>query len=420
EKLLRESKTLKQKVELLDKENAALKKSLFDLSLRYNALATRLPKNHNFNLFGFLDSDPASETDAGNGSDVGAAAGASGSPSSSGFPGKLFTAKHEFKNHSGAVYAVQFSPSGKLLATGSFDKTVRIFDPIVTQKEIHCFKKHTLNVSDLGWTADSTELLSGAYDQTCKIWDVESGKLMESYDCDGFVQSIMSYQRDKNIFFHGTSRNVLAMIDRRNADVIFRNDAMINSLYILRDGLYVITCDSLGFIKTWDIRSVKCVYSHKSSPTGSPISHLAMCYTTPSMDEDPRFLAANSYDNVIRVYDRGFQPPKFSYRQTDALKGHKNKNWPIKSSFYYSQDGSSATSGLGISTSGGSNSSSSGSMGSGSGGGSSTGGELLQRLEGHGDRVYAVNFHPYEPILASCSADFTVKLWFGNFARLKA
>ena len=37
--------------------------------------------------------------------------------------------------------------------------------------------------------------------------------------------------------------------------------------------------------------------------------------------------------------------------------------------------------------------------------------ELMQRLEGHTDRVYAVNFHPTEPILASGSADFTVKVW---------
>ena len=35
----------------------------------------------------------------------------------------------------------------------------------------------------------------------------------------------------------------------------------------------------------------------------------------------------------------------------------------------------------------------------------------MQRLEGHTDRVYAVNFHPTEPILASGSADFTVKVW---------
>lgn len=35
----------------------------------------------------------------------------------------------------------------------------------------------------------------------------------------------------------------------------------------------------------------------------------------------------------------------------------------------------------------------------------------MQRLEGHTDRVYTVNFHPTEPLLASGSADFTVKIW---------
>lgn len=45
--------------------------------------------------------------------------------------------------------------------------------------------------------------------------------------------------------------------------------------------------------------------------------------------------------------------------------------------------------------------------------------ELMQRLEGHTDRVYAVNFHPTEPILASCSADSTIKVWGPAVARGK-
>ena len=38
-------------------------------------------------------------------------------------------------------------------------------------------------------------------------------------------------------------------------------------------------------------------------------------------------------------------------------------------------------------------------------------GELVQRLRGHTDRVYAVDFHPQEALLATSSADFTVRLW---------
>lgn len=36
---------------------------------------------------------------------------------------------------------------------------------------------------------------------------------------------------------------------------------------------------------------------------------------------------------------------------------------------------------------------------------------LLQKLEGHKDRVYAVEFHPCDYSLVSCSADNTIRVW---------
>ena len=44
-------------------------------------------------------------------------------------------------------------------------------------------------------------------------------------------------------------------------------------------------------------------------------------------------------------------------------------------------------------------------------GGPEGSGELVQKLDGHLDRVYSVCFHPMDPILASCSADFSIKIW---------
>ena len=37
--------------------------------------------------------------------------------------------------------------------------------------------------------------------------------------------------------------------------------------------------------------------------------------------------------------------------------------------------------------------------------------EMLQKLEGHRDQVYCANFHPFDLLLASSSADCTVRLW---------
>ena len=36
----------------------------------------------------------------------------------------------------------------------------------------------------------------------------------------------------------------------------------------------------------------------------------------------------------MRVYDRGVNMPISSYNLVHALKGYKNKNWPIRSCFY--------------------------------------------------------------------------------------
>lgn len=47
-----------------------------------------------------------------------------------------------------------------------------------------------MNVSDVAWTSESNMVVSGSYDETCKTWDVESGKLTGSYDMEGFVQCV--------------------------------------------------------------------------------------------------------------------------------------------------------------------------------------------------------------------------------------
>ncbi len=49
-------------------------------------------------------------------------------------------------------------------------------------------------------------------------------------------------------------------------------------------------------------------------------------------------MAVNSFDNFLRVYDRGMDPPESNLKLLHTLKGPKNKNWPIRSAFYRGPD----------------------------------------------------------------------------------
>ena len=59
------------------------------------------------------------------------------------------------------------------------------------KKKHACLKGHKLNVSDVCWSNDSSSIISGAYDQTCKLWDIETSRYTHSFENEGFVQCVM-------------------------------------------------------------------------------------------------------------------------------------------------------------------------------------------------------------------------------------
>ena len=71
--------------------------------------------------------------------------------------------------HASDVRAIAFSPDGKLLASGSYDDTIKLWDA-TTWEEIATLKTHT--VQGIAFSPDGKRLASGGRDKTIKIWDV--------------------------------------------------------------------------------------------------------------------------------------------------------------------------------------------------------------------------------------------------------
>jgi WD40 repeat protein len=106
--------------------------------------------------------------------------------------------------HDAAVQAVAFSPSGTRLVTGSTDKSARIWHAVRQRVQAHSvfspappLKKgpllevhHDAAVQTVAFSPDGSRLATGSADKTARIWDAATGQKLLEVHHDAAVQTV--------------------------------------------------------------------------------------------------------------------------------------------------------------------------------------------------------------------------------------
>ncbi|MCJ1288355.1 hypothetical protein MMC26_007710 [Xylographa opegraphella] len=121
--------------------------------------------------------------------------------------------------HTGRVCRVEFHPSGKYLASASFDTTWRLWD-INTTTELQLQEGHSREVFALSFNTDGSLLASAGLDSIGRIWDLRTGRTVMILD--GHIREI--YALDWGV-----------------------------------DGHRVLSGSGDGWVKCWDVRMVRGV-----------------------------------------------------------------------------------------------------------------------------------------------------------------
>eukprot|EP00727_Mastigamoeba_balamuthi_P007693 m51a1_g3544 hypothetical protein (481) ;mRNA; f:988778-990464 len=75
--------------------------------------------------------------------------------------------------HQQQILCVCFSPDGRLIASGSYDKSVKLWDGF-SGKFLATFRQHVGAVYQVAWAPDSRMLVSASKDSTLKLWDTRT------------------------------------------------------------------------------------------------------------------------------------------------------------------------------------------------------------------------------------------------------
>ncbi len=88
-----------------------------------------------------------------------------------------------YNGHEHTVNGIEFSPDGKLLATSSADKTFCVWN-IATGKQLFVSPEGKKYRTDVAFSHDGKYIIGGGYDDSASVYEISSGKLIKNISAD--------------------------------------------------------------------------------------------------------------------------------------------------------------------------------------------------------------------------------------------
>ncbi len=183
--------------------------------------------------------------------------------------------------HRGSVTALAMTPDGKLVISGSDDKTLKVWS-LETGTELFTLNGHSKSVNAVVVTPDSKLVISGSDDKTLKVWSLETrAELFTLTGHHGSVRALAvtpdgklvisgsgnmrnPFASTENIFdellsfFNGSTENTLKVWNLETGAELFTlpgHSESVNALIATPDGKQVISGSSDKTLKVWNLET---------------------------------------------------------------------------------------------------------------------------------------------------------------------
>jgi WD40 repeat protein len=298
--------------------------------------------------------------------------------------------------HGDRVTSVAISPNGKIIASGSLDRTIKLWD-LATGRLVQTIKQHSGAVTCVTFCQDGETLASSSAnpDGTIKFWDVHTGKLKTTLKADDWiVLSVWSIalSPDGNTLVSGhhsdSTVKIWDLTNQRLVHTLRGHVWAVHSVAFSPDGQIVASGSFDGNIKLWNVSSGREI-GNFTGVTDSPVGLVKSFFSnnivyTVAFSPDGKTLASGGENQPIKLWG-------VNNKNLNILQGSSEKVHTVA----FSPDGKTLASG---------------------------GADGIVRIWdlltgeftftlGHSSCVYSLAFSSDGKTLVSGNADKTIKVW---------
>ena len=108
------------------------------------------------------------------------------------------------QGHHGVVSSVSFSVDGKLIVSGSEDRTLRVWNAVSGKRVLEPLEGHTDWVTSVSFSGDGKLIVSGSDDKTVRVWNAVSGECLHILRGHTNYVTSVSFSGDGNLIVSGS------------------------------------------------------------------------------------------------------------------------------------------------------------------------------------------------------------------------
>ncbi len=219
-----------------------------------------------------------------------------------------------FSGHSGAVSAVTFIPDGRLALSGggwrdtlwkgipsaNYDGKLRLWD-VSTGATVRVFDGHEAGVETVVFSPDGRQVLSAAMQDGVKVWDVASGNLLRRFGAPEdraahlAPRAVAVSPDGRQALIGGMTLKLVDLASGAELHTLVGHANQVFSVAFSADGRQALSSGMDNTVKLWDVgtgRLLRSLNGHSGNVIGARFS------------PDGRFVVSAAQDGTLRLWDK--------------------------------------------------------------------------------------------------------------------